>query len=392
MMTGVDASEFEARAPLAITLADALIFFAPATALLLAMLLFENWVTHLAIFRGSEFHTPVLTIARLIRGTFGEGDHWSSAVLMMISLALLAYIVGHLINAISSLIIDRTLVYKAHGYPYKHLFNYNQDTTQELGVDGRLIHHRGINVSKAYWRGIFFWTNAYLSFRWLEIFAHSRDGGVHLQKFAHTTASVIGYGIGGLFLVRLLFVLMYKLRRSGRMSRTHFKGEDAITQAYVGICAGLFELVLGNPVGKVLLTRGAFEGAFAKQYQEAFASRFGLDSREAESNNYWMSYLYVLQHSPRLAAEIAHWQRLHTFSRNLSTALYCGFLYGLSWFLYHDEFITNWQAVGITRLTLVTYGLFILAGVLLIYFYYLYVCYYSKLIFRAFVFLTRPAA
>lgn len=390
-MIATDATDVESRAPLAITLADTLAIFAPATTLILAMLLFENWVTHLGIFSSSEFHTPLLTVARLVGETFGEGDRWSSDILLMISLALLTYICGHLINAISSILVDRTLVYKAHGYPYRHLFGYDHDRNQERAPDGRLIHHRGINVSKAYWRGLFFWTNVYLSFRWLEIFARSQRVNGRLESVAQIAADAVGYGILAMFFLRLGFVFVYKLRRNNVVRRAHLPGELLITQVYVAVCAGLFQLFIGNPVGKVLLTRGAFDATFLNRYESAFQKEFGLDPKAAESNNYWLSYLYIVQRSPRLSAEIAHWQRLYTFSRNLSTALYCGFLYGLSWFLYHGDRIVDWQATGITRLTVVVYGLFGVAAMLLVYFYLLYVSYYSKLIFRAFVFLTHTS-
>jgi hypothetical protein len=387
-MRNGDSSEFDGYPTLPITLADALVYFAPATALVLAVLLFENWVTHLEFFDNSEFHTPALTVGTLIRETFSDGDHWSSAVLMMISLALLIYILGHLISAASSLLIDRTLVYKAHGYPYEHLLDVAGETADDVGPDGRLVQHNGIDVSKAYWRGLFFWTNCYLALRWLEIFARSRTGGNDLEALANGTAAWMGWGIVGLVLVRQVFVQVYRHRRRQRSGRRASRAEKLATRTYVGICAGLFS-VIGNPLNKLLLTHLPFDTDFRMRYRSLFEKRFGMDARKAGSNNYWFSYLFVLQHSSRLAREIAHWQRLYTFSRNVSTALYLGFLYGLSWFLYHNDVIRDWQARGLTRLTVMTFGLFAMSGMLLVYFYYLYVCYYSKTIYRSFVFLAQ---
>lgn len=197
-----------------------------------------------------------------------------------------------------------------------------------------------------------------------------------------------------IIVVRQVFVLLRTLRRHELISTRPGRVEVVATHVYSLVCCGPFEMMLGKPLEKLLLTRRSFDRAFRSRYRELFKEKFKLEPDKAESNNYWMSYLYVIQESPRFAAEIIHWQRLYSFSRNMATAFYLAFLYGLAWLLYHEGAIVDWRAEGITRLTVATYALYVISGMLLVYFYYLYVCYYSKLIFRAFVFLAqtgRPA-
>lgn len=384
----LDPSEADGRAPLAITLADALMFFAPGTALLLSMLLLENWVATLPIFDSASFHTPTLTITQLAQRSF-QSDHWSTAVLLIVCLALMVYVIGHLINAASSLLIDRTLIYKAYGYPYEHLLGIQDPADAGHLNHGHETGSKDPIISKPYWRGLFFWINIYLTVRWFELFARSRLDLAPWSSTINVTAATIGWGIITLIGGRQVFVLIRTLRRHKRISDTPGSAEKIATKVYSKICSGAFEVAFGKPLEKLLSTRRSFDPVFCAQYRSFFTQQFALDPEKAESNNYWMSYLYVLHESPRFAAEIVHWQRLYAFSRNMSTAFYLAFLYGLSWLLFHKSVITDWQAAGITRLTVVTYSLLIISGMLLVYFYYLYVCYYSKLIFRAFVFLMK---
>jgi hypothetical protein len=392
-----DHHDSDGRAPVAISLADALMFFAPGTVLLLSVLLFEYWCTHLNGFTASTYHTPLLTITRMVKGLFANGANWSMTLALLLPVGLGVYMTGHIVNAVSSLLIDRTLVYKAYGYPYERLFQIAEEKRKpKEGKPQEQAERRPETpdhkertepaISKSFWRGLFFWINTYLTLRWLEVFARSVPSLDHWSDPVNMAARSLGWGILILMIARQPFIWM-RARRKGSGARDIPGYEYWLGRVFEQIAAGPYDLIGGKPLQRVLHTRASFDAVFREKYREFFHRRFGLDSMTAGSNNYWMTYMHVLENSPRLAVEINQWQRLYRFSRNASTAFYLGFIYCMAWFVYHRGTIGDWHASGMTRLAVLTYLLFIVSGILLVYFYYLYVCYYSKTIFRAFFYL-----
>src|SRR5882672_280831 len=101
--------------------------------------------------------------------------------------------------------------------------------------------------------------------------------------------------------------------------------------------------------------------------------------------------MYVIRRSPEAATVLGRYHQLYRFSRNLSCALFLAFTYSVMWY-YFSSVQEPSAAMRQSNVVLLAYFPFLLIGALLflLHFYYLYVCYYSKFLFRAFIFLSNP--
>ncbi len=72
-------------------------------------------------------------------------------ITVVIFLLIFAYVIGHIIGSISSLFLDRILVFKAYGYPYESII---QNKTLKL-----LKYDVQRKIDSNQWRAIFFWAN-----------------------------------------------------------------------------------------------------------------------------------------------------------------------------------------------------------------------------------------
>lgn len=161
----------------------------------------------------------------------------------------------------------------------------------------------------------------------------------------------------------------------------------------VNVFPALYDVV-AKSLSQYSNTRKEFPASFRAQYEALFSKTFGVEPRAAHSNNFWYSYMYVRERSTILGSIAMRLLRLYGLVRNLSTALYIAFLYGFLWLMFQLESflylgIYPGKDYKLTVLLSLPLFYFVAAFLLLIRYYYLRVPYFSKFVFRAFVYLCR---
>lgn len=365
-----------------------------------------------------SYGTPIHSAARML-GWDSMPPGWVSQAFLVSVVTLLCYTVGHFLDSLAKLLIDRTLIFKGYGYPYQYLLAlpnleqraeravltrnwriyWRQNDTSLSG--GKLLDAvkssvgstpRRSDLSEAFYRGIFFWVNLYLAVRWFSLYSEARSVGDGGRGITWTLASALG--------IWCVVLIVFKLF-CGRQIRSWVRdvheaigeGREASLKRtslviYRAVSLGLYDVVAA-PLGKMLRTRRSLDSAFVRAYKSCYRARFQLRPETAESNNYWFPYAYLLTQSPACTQVLARYHQLYRFSRNMSVALYGGFVYCLLWHYWNIRFGN--VAPGAGRGALEWIGaIFFASFVFLLHFYYLYVCYYSKFLFRAFVMLEWP--
>jgi len=337
----------------------------PGTILLVAIYLFEVWARHEI---GTSCHTPIYTILKQAR-TIVFSQDWVLSIFLIFIFLIIAYAIGHLIATLSSLVLDRILIYKGYGYPYKFLLNIKSKKN---------LQHP---IRKPYYRGMFFWLNFYIILRYVNFSFLSN------VTIIHDIADGLGW-----FLLSCLFAKIIgshiRAHPKGRIYRFFYPGKGRhIRNAYkwfnVRIFAAIYDGIT-NTLSSYIDSRKAFDEKFIEKYRECFIKNFGLDPNESSTNNYWLSYCYVVDNSQTFNSMLANWLHLYAFSRNLSTALYIAFIYGFISLRFQINSLSNSNLV----LILLPILFFLASLLMLTRYYYLYVLYYSKFLFRSFVYLN----
>ncbi|HXG06052.1 MAG TPA: hypothetical protein VNI77_01850, partial [Nitrososphaera sp.] len=339
-------------------------YLIPGAIALLAIYSFEFWADHqLEVNRiALSVHLPLFTAINSTAHSILQAKDWILSALFLIVMLIIAYAFGHIVSSVSSLSLDRILVYKGYGYPYQQLFGFEHPI-------------RNWDTGPFY-RGLFFWFNAYLLVRYYAI--------LYPGPAVLTAVSWLGW--------YLTFVLVIKL--SIGHFRTHpFNwlvshtprilrkiGTTFLVAVIRILFAGPYDLFTSS-LSRLINTRAVFQPEFVEFYKKTFHSLFGLDPNSAETNNYWLSKCYIAYKSPTLDSMLVNWLYLYSYARNLSTAFYLAFAYCFISILFQRDLFVH---LGDSVLYIIPLVFFLLALVMLSRYYYLYYIYYSKFLFRAF--------
>ncbi len=268
---------------------------------------------------------------------------WWVEVTLLISTISIIYIIGHIIASLSSLLIDKYLVKKIAGYPSQKLFNIPFNLDFSIG----------------FYKFMFLIINLYL---------------VRLMFFSNPsrTEKILGG-------VVLTIIIIGKLSLSTKKIQNNSKLQTRLDK---------FGLILSWPfnfiihfIEKSFSLNESFNDEFIGNYKTRFKELFKLELETANTNIYWLSYCYVVEKNDHMKDIIRHFLRLYGFTRNLSTSFFLLFLMILS--------IKLHGSVHVYRLNVAASLSLLCSLILIIRYYYLYYNYYSKFIFRAFLYLSN---
>lgn len=338
------------RSKLPMSAYDLLGYIVPGTTLLITVFLLE--------FEAREqLHIPI--VAPLYSSLFnlwptmsGADGHWLLGVVFLVLLVAAAYVCGHLVSSVSSFLVDRVFIHKGYGYPYEHLLRIGKTDP-------------GRDPSRAFYRGTCFWVNAYFVLRACDLLWPS----AWTLVFSH----IVGYYAVGVFLLRLASF--------GSSKATYRNGFRWLDRFMCRVHSLPYEAV-ARPLSRILGTKAELPVPFVDLYRILFHKRFGVQSEEAGTGNFWLAYSYVPSESPALGGLLSNWFRLYSFARNLSVAFYLAFLYGFSSFSLQSRAFPS--SVPFPLAAICGAYLF-LSGVFLVRYVFLYVSYFTKFTFRAFV-------
>jgi hypothetical protein len=370
------------RVPVSFTVYDFFAYLVPGSAFLAAVLLFDIWtlqVLEQENISRATVHVPLFTSLSLVYNEI-PSNSWLLPTLYGFGVVVVAYITGHLIASVSSLTIDRFLVSRGHGYPYRALFRIPPSADAEWW-----------EISSAFVRGLFFWFNLYLLARYAHVLVASYRGPSGFwESVLAGLADIIGWLIAGFTIV---VMLISQLRRRARFHTLRRQPAGKFVW-HVGVRVmqvvwfGPYNLIF-MPLFSTLNIYRSFDSRFVDVFIQRFKEKFKMDPNQSDTNSFWMSYIYIITHSPPLAAMAVNWRNLYGFARNLATAFYLAFMYSAIWIMiYKDKIVGIDVRVARVHIALPLI-LFILAAGMLLRYFYLFVAYFSRFVFRSFVFLTE---
>ena len=340
--------------------ADLFCYVIPGSTTLIAIFAFEMRASHASVLagKGSDYlHLPLYHAAKIISADdFSKG--FVFAAVALVTLLTLSYVTGHLVSSLSSLFLDRVLLSKGHGYPYIYHLRFRR-------------HVRPITYSEAYYRGAWFWLNAALASGIISRFTERSE----VLWLAITCATI--FGVASILKIgadaRCFAARDKKLRRLPRAVQYFIL---AYSFPYDGPA---------NTFDRLTDARAPLAKEVRTAYWREFSRIYEMNPRWAGSNNYWLPYLYILQKGTPYYPLLVNWLHLYEFARNLATAFYVGSAYA--------AVVLALQAPWVKQLdhqVLISFPMVYAAAALILMsrYYYLYSCYYTKFIFRAFVHAT----
>lgn len=330
---------------------DVFAYLIPGTALIGCILFFEYWLRLKN--GGADLVTPFYSAAKM-SAVLERHNEWAISAVFLLTMFSIAYAMGHLVASLSSFAIDRIFVCKMHGYPYVHLLKIKEGANSQQG--------------KWYWSGLFLWVNVSLVMLYL--------GGIGESRLWWLPGGVLG-GYAAVVAAINRFV------RRGESMRWSVFWERWWSGPY---------WALASIPSSVVDTKRSFNEDFIQQFKQAFQERFGISADKSEDNCYWLSYCYLVDKSEEFTALAVNWLNLYGYARNLAMAFYLAAIYcGFSLVLQSD-LVRGGRDLAVL-FPVVMAGLFL---VMLQRFYHLYKGYFTKFIFRAFVYLNtvkeRPSS
>jgi len=363
----MDATLKDAKSPF--TPYDVLAYLIPALACVASIQYYQFVIAqHIP---KEQLHAPLQHVAEWL-ASFPEGEGaasgWALQLLILLGVVGCFYVIGHIIASVSEIIIDRLLVHKGIGYPREHLLD---------------VHDKpGKIISRPFYQGFCFWLNVIpVAFYIRTIFPMTR----HVVDSILYPLIVVFVGIVILKLV--ISGLSAPRCRLGcwlRASSTARKAYCWFFWFLKYVFAGL-TIPIGILFRTLMQTQRGFDAEFQELFREKYESIFAMDAKKGDSNTYWMPYIYIAERSDRLNKIILNWLNLYSFMRNLSTAFYFAFIYTTVSLAITAPLLPPGE--GLCAICL-PFALVVASMIALLRFYYLYACYYTKFLYRAFVFLA----
>lgn len=376
---------------------DILGYVTPGSMVLVCILVFEYCVRNLllpTVPARASIDTPVLTIVTILYNAALKAETWVPLVILGLIVLGIAYVIGHVIAFLSSFFLDRTLVYKGYGYPYATLLGFSRDRV------------RADSYSGAFYRGIFFWLNVYLAARFILTFLYTFAGeGLHfpIKYLVFVSGWLVAISIPLKIVVSAIDSALLKSGRAVDEDLSVANVRRCFAERQLGngmliiskrffttILSGLYDII-AKFLGGILNSRRSFDEHFVARYRMWFKLRFNADPDRAQTNNFWYAYSYVVRYSGVLTARLTHWLTLYIFARNLSMAFYISFLYCFGWLWLSSKVLYSSDSRTAGEVLALPLGFLALAFAMLIRFYYLFVCRFTKVVFRSFVFLNEVA-
>ncbi len=349
-----------------ITPCDLMRYLMPGVILLFCIFLFEIWAATVlvkTILEKGPCCTPFITTINLIEKNIGinlKNGNWMHILLFLILGLIVAYITGHIISTFSSLLVDRVLIEKGWGYPYEHILNIKNKKNAP-----RLAHYK------------FFWVNFFLILSYF-IFFIICYLNVKIGNSVYTLVLHI-------IIIFFIFIMIPFLGQK-KLSDSSEHSFLVIDKPYI-VIKSILEFFLGKSFINLEI-----EPQFINLFKRYFVIKFKYRCKKAKTNNFWFPYLFLKNEAGIIGDNIISWRRLITYTRNLSTALYFGFLYSFGWLLCHFHFLCIEQ-VGLDLihkrqliiLWMIPFLYFMAFMIMLLRYIYLNGSCFTKLVFRSFV-------
>jgi len=316
-------------------------------------------------------HLPIYKLFILTyQGIFRE--NWFTNFIYFCLLLIFSYIAGHIIASFSSITIDKILIQKGYGYPFETLLTPPEKKKSIFSE----------NFSKCFYKGLIFHSNLLiLSLYVFLIIFKIKILWVALIYSLIILLTIIGKGVRDADRHKN----NYRFRK---YLQEHLPWILKGTLFYYKTLFPLLYFMLSNFLGKLIRTQISFGKDFIRLYKKNFRKIFKLNPNKGMTNQYWLPYCYLVDKNTSLAPLISNWLHLYGFARNLSSVFYLNFLYAWGLLLINIKYLPDLSLKYHYLVILSPLVMIVIHLILLIRYYYLYHSYFSKFIFRAFVYLS----
>jgi len=298
-----------------------------------------------------------------------SGTSWALQFLLLLGCVAALYVVGHIIASLSEIFLDRILVHKATGYPREKLLDFHDKSGRE--------------ISRPFYKGTFFWVNTVVFMCYCSVLV-----SIQYREWLHCGIRWMAYTMLVVIIVKILTSWLKPPRNSFELkfrSTWFWKTiKRIIIFVLTNIYAGPVKLISSFYNDLVQPKRG-FDDTFQKIFRKRFKEVFGMEAETALSNTYWLPYIYVVEKSETMNRILINWLNLYSFMRNLAMAFYLAFMYMTVSLVVEGNNLPKGEGLCALYLPAV---LFSVSMISLLRFYYLYSAYYTKFLYRAFVYLV----
>lgn len=275
---------------------------------------------------------------------------WFLGLFLAVASILFIYVVGHFVGALSSIGFDRILMEGIYGYPVVSLLQLTRQRRQ---------------YSEATHRYLFLAFNVFL----LSAIFVAKDS--HFQY----VSLILGSLAAALILFRLTIKWIRVTKRGLALLRL---SENHVIRALFIQPSKMLEWFEEHVLKAMVGIDQPFPAEFRAKFIDLFKKTFHMDPEGLKSENYWMSYLYVVNQNPSSAGFLKTWLHLYGFARNISTAtLLC--LFGFAIVRLFSEDMLNAQNKMLFG------GMIVISWVFMARYWMLYQSYHTKNVLRAFV-------
>lgn len=255
----------------------------------------------------------------------------------VVSVLILSYILGHAIATVASFFYERMIVRRVWGYPYERLL-YKAEDKEGSGKYKALASAFYVSVS-------------------LTIFLQ-----LQLHGFAIRSSSFTVY----IFAIATFPIALSVFAYSTCIGRPFARVFTFIEVRLLDIAGR------GKP----------FPEQMKKEIERRFLKDFKISIAEAGTEVFWAVYWKVTNEFDYVRAKVDKWLVLYSFMRNVGASLLCS-----SFILC----IANIYSDGLMIIAIHTSIILLMSLLVVARYYYLYYSYYTKSVFRAYVFLGRQS-
>jgi hypothetical protein len=347
--------------------------FGPAITYIIAIMIYISIEYDVVgILREAQNNSTIKTI-------FSAFNYWPISLTLFIFTIVFVYIFGIVISSISGIVIDRIFVKKIYGYPYQVLlYDYNRSVPVPKNKRESLKRRMDI-ISSSHYKFIFFGSNFSLLWFYTTNY-YLNDYEIFFINYRLTP--IIIYSVP--LLVFLLFVYFYFVKNSAKYQN---HDESYIMKWMYGpivLCTMVYT-VFSNLLANYIKVPHDFHKTFKKDFFKLLKKEHPsqpFKKLKDTSDAFWYSYLSVIS-DKRFTDTIRNYLLQYSFARNLSTALYLGFI---TIFLYHLSEPPKFSVF------ILGYLYFAFALIMLVRYYYVYFSYFSKFVFRAYLYKQHTSA
>jgi len=279
--------------------------------------------------------------------------HFLEGIFYFISIVIIIYVIGHAVATVSAVLFDRMIVSGIFGYPFVNLLGFKKK---------RRIYH------EAAYKYFFILLN-------LALITPLLNG-----KFASTNMviTILVFLMGVIALSRFLLEVMRKFIKEERIQAV---GNREIVRLLL-VPDRYFLAPILEALSRMMHTDKALPKEFINRYEELFRKQFGMEAKDAGTENYWLCYFKATSGNPYHTGTIKTWLHLYGFARNVSCASYIMAAGLTAWIFFKGD-----NSLSVRVLLLIATAN---AWVFFIRYWMLYYMYYSKSIFRIFLTSQSP--